>query len=78
MGGTQGCVRRPGAHYTGHGPPDALLEIEDRHLDKYGRTSAEVAGSLIERGYRMHVWHGRRWNRTEEVSTRRRNYLFTR
>ncbi|TMR90482.1 FkbM family methyltransferase [Nonomuraea basaltis] len=57
--------------------PTLLLEIEDRHLDKYGRTSAEVAGSLIERGYRMHIWHGRRWNRTDRVSTRRRNYLFT-
>ncbi|MFI7699186.1 FkbM family methyltransferase [Nonomuraea sp. NPDC049480] len=57
--------------------PTLLLEIEDRHLDKYGRTSAEVAGSLIERGYRMHLWHGRRWARTDRVSPRRRNYLFT-
>jgi FkbM family methyltransferase len=57
--------------------PTLLLEIEDRHLGKYGTTSAEVAGSLIERGYRMHVWHGRRWRRAERVGTRRRNYLFT-
>ncbi|MFI6739701.1 hypothetical protein ACIBI9_42840 [Nonomuraea sp. NPDC050451] len=51
--------------------PALLLEIEDRHLGKYGRDSAEVAGSLIARGYRMHVWH-----RADRVSTRRRNYLF--
>ncbi|MEV4580484.1 FkbM family methyltransferase [Nonomuraea jabiensis] len=35
--------------------------------DEYGRTSDEAAGSLIERGYRMHVWHGRRWQRTDQV-----------
>ncbi|WP_223167830.1 FkbM family methyltransferase [Nonomuraea sp. SYSU D8015] len=57
--------------------PALLLEIEDRHLGKYGRTSAEVADSLIERGYRMHVWRGRRWTRTDLITTRRRNYLFT-
>ncbi|RVX41117.1 FkbM family methyltransferase [Nonomuraea polychroma] len=57
--------------------PALLLEIEQRHLDKYGRTSTEVAGSLIERGYRMHVWKRRRWQRTDQVVARRRNYLFT-
>ncbi|MEV0230134.1 FkbM family methyltransferase [Nonomuraea sp. NPDC050786] len=57
--------------------PTLLIEIEDRHLDKYGQTAADVASSLIERGYRMHVWQHARWSRTEKVSTRRRNYLFT-
>ncbi|MBB5774259.1 FkbM family methyltransferase [Nonomuraea jabiensis] len=56
--------------------PALLLEIEDRHLGKYGRDSAEVAGSLLARGYRMHVWHRGRWNRADRVSTRWRNYLF--
>ncbi|TDD24494.1 FkbM family methyltransferase [Nonomuraea diastatica] len=57
--------------------PALLMEIEDRHLGKYGRTSADVAGWLAERGYRMHVWRGRRWCRTDAVSTARRNHLFT-
>lgn len=56
--------------------PALLLEIEERHLGKYGRTAAEVAGPLVERGYRMHVWRGGRWSRTDEVSVRWRNYLF--
>lgn len=57
--------------------PTLLLEIEDRHLDKYGKSATDVAGSLIERGYDMHVWHRAGWRRTEKVSTQRRNYLFT-
>ncbi|MEV4111635.1 FkbM family methyltransferase [Nonomuraea sp. NPDC049695] len=58
--------------------PTLLLEIEERHLGKYGQSAADVASSLIERGYHMHVWHHARWSRTEKVSTRRHNYLFTR
>ncbi|GAA3257985.1 FkbM family methyltransferase [Nonomuraea helvata] len=57
--------------------PTLLLEIEDRRLERYGRAAADVASSLIERGYDMHVWLHARWSRTEKVSTRRRNYLFT-
>ncbi|SEG91639.1 methyltransferase, FkbM family [Nonomuraea solani] len=56
--------------------PALLLEIEERHLGKYGRSAGEVAGSLLDRGYHMHVWHRGRWSRTKEVTTRRRNYLF--
>ncbi|NRQ38187.1 FkbM family methyltransferase [Nonomuraea sp. NN258] len=57
--------------------PTLLIEIEQRHLGKYGRTTGDVAGSLVERGYRMRAWHGRRWRRTDRVVARRRNYLFT-
>jgi FkbM family methyltransferase len=56
--------------------PALLLEIEERHLGKYGRTADEVSGSLAERGYRMHVWRGGRWRRTDTVGPHRRNYLF--
>lgn len=57
--------------------PSLLLEIEDRHLDKYGMTSCEVTKPLRARGYRMYVWRGGRWSETDEVSKRRRNYLFS-
>ncbi|WP_166427514.1 FkbM family methyltransferase [Nonomuraea mesophila] len=57
--------------------PTLLMEIEDRHLGKYGRTPADVAEWLAERGYRMHVRRGRRWSRTDAVGAARRNYLFT-
>ncbi|WP_157252254.1 FkbM family methyltransferase [Nonomuraea typhae] len=56
--------------------PALLLEVEDRHLLKYGRTADDVTGPLRERGYRMHTWQGGRWIRAERVTTRRRNYLF--
>ncbi|MFC7624735.1 FkbM family methyltransferase [Microlunatus sp. GCM10028923] len=57
--------------------PALLLEIEDRHLDKYGRTAAEVAGSLRRLGYTMLAWRDRRWTPVTEVTTQGRNYLFS-
>ncbi len=56
--------------------PTLLLEIEDRHLAKYGRTSTQVTTSLIDRGYTMHVWRNH-WIPTNKVSPHLRNYLFT-
>ncbi len=57
--------------------PSLLLEIEDRHLGKYGRTAAEVADSLTARGYGMFAWRSGRWTPVAEVTTAGRNYLFT-
>lgn len=57
--------------------PLLLLEIEDRHLDKYGRTAAGVSASLRGRGYTMLAWRDRRWTPVTEVTTAGRNYLFS-
>jgi hypothetical protein len=57
--------------------PSLLLEIEDRHLAKYGRTAADVAASLTARGYGMYAWRAGRWTPVTEVTTAGRNYLFT-
>lgn len=57
--------------------PLLLLEIEDRHLDKYGRTAAEVTDSLRRLGYTMLAWRDRRWTPVAEVTTQGRNYLFS-
>ena len=57
--------------------PSLLLEIEDRHLAKYGRTAAGVAASLTGRGYGMYAWRSGRWMPVAEVTTAGRNYLFT-
>ncbi|WP_161606037.1 FkbM family methyltransferase [Microlunatus speluncae] len=57
--------------------PSLLLEIEDRHLIRYGRTAAEVAGSLTARGYGMFAWRSGRWTPVAEVTTAGRNYLFS-
>ncbi|MFC4006419.1 FkbM family methyltransferase [Nonomuraea purpurea] len=75
--GAEAQVLRGAAWTIEQHRPTLLLEIEDRHLDKYGMNSSEVAGSLIGLGYRMHVWHSHRWHRTDAVRPRRRNYLFT-
>lgn len=56
--------------------PSVLLEIEDRHLEKYGVTAADVVRHLADLGYRMHRWRDRRWTQAEEVTSDCRNYLF--
>ncbi|PZG56025.1 FkbM family methyltransferase [Spongiactinospora gelatinilytica] len=57
--------------------PGLLLEIEERHLAKYGMTAADVAEPLLGMGYRMYIrWRGR-WQKTNEVTGHRRNYLFS-
>lgn len=67
--------------------PTLLLEIEERHLAKYGTGAAELTDRLTGLGYRMHAWRpatgapgarrGGSWEPVDEVSTARRNYLFT-
>ncbi|MQA86924.1 MAG: FkbM family methyltransferase [Streptosporangiales bacterium] len=56
--------------------PALLLEIEERHLAKYGAEPTEIVDFLAGRGYAMYVWHSGRWRETAEVTTTRRNYLF--
>jgi FkbM family methyltransferase len=58
--------------------PSLLLEIEDRHLVRYGRDAAGFLAEVRERWpeYRMHTWDGARWIRTATVHPGTRNYLF--
>jgi FkbM family methyltransferase len=56
--------------------PKLLLEIEERHVRRYGRTAHSVAEWLTDRGYRMHVWQGGRWTPVSKVDTELRNHLF--
>lgn len=56
--------------------PALLLEIEARHLSRYGTTGEEFSGSLRELGYAMYTWRQRGWTRTAAVTADRRNYLF--
>lgn len=57
--------------------PTLLLEIEQRHLTRYGCEADELTRWLREMGYGMYVWHAERWMPVERVTTRKRNYLFT-
>lgn len=56
--------------------PALLLEIEARHLTRFGRTPQSVVDWLTSRGYRMSVWHGGAWQPTDRVTDGFRNYLF--
>ncbi|WP_306366519.1 FkbM family methyltransferase [Nocardiopsis sp. CC223A] len=57
--------------------PALLLEVEDRHLDKYGLSGAEVVGALRSRGYEMRTWRSGRWVPASRADPRTRNHLFT-
>ncbi|MGH8909299.1 MAG: FkbM family methyltransferase [Egibacteraceae bacterium] len=56
--------------------PMLLLEIEERHLDKYGCDATEVVHWLADRGYAMRAWRRGAWQAVSEVSAAGRNYLF--
>lgn len=60
--------------------PALLLEIEDRRLVRYGRTTAEgfradIAGRWPD--YRMYTWGDDAWTPATGITVETRNYLFT-
>ncbi len=57
--------------------PSLLLEIEDRHLVRYGRDAAGFLADVRERwpDYRMHIWSGSTWVEVDAVEPSVRNYL---
>jgi len=59
--------------------PSILMEIEDRHLVRYGRDAAGFLAEIRERWpeYRMYTWVDGVWTETAEVRPEVRNYLFT-
>lgn len=56
--------------------PALLLELEDRHLGRFGTTAQRIFDGLVTRGYRAWVLEGRRWVPRDTVSQRIRNHLF--
>jgi hypothetical protein len=58
--------------------PSLLLEIEDRHLQRYGRSAADFVAEIHARwpDYRMYTWVNGSWAATAEVVPEVRNYLF--
>ncbi|MFI9324923.1 FkbM family methyltransferase [Kitasatospora aureofaciens] len=75
--GAELAVLRGGAATLLRHRPTLLLEIEDRHLRKYGSRAADVPRHLEQYGYRPHRWWRGRWARVSQVSDDCRNYLFT-
>lgn len=58
--------------------PTVQLEIEERHLRKFGCTVADVTGFLLDRGYTMHGWADGGWRPADSApaTSALRNYLF--
>jgi FkbM family methyltransferase len=56
--------------------PKLLLEIEERHVLRFGYRAGDVQEWLAERGYRMHAWHRGTWRQVDRIDDRVRNYLF--
>lgn len=56
--------------------PAFLLEIEERHVERFGYQARDVADFLVERGYRMSTWNGSSWVPTSGIGDGTRNYLF--
>lgn len=58
--------------------PTLLLEIEDRHLERYGRTAADFVDEIHTRwpDYRMYTWVDGSWVPSAQIVPEVRNYLF--
>ncbi|WP_169918137.1 FkbM family methyltransferase [Rhodococcus zopfii] len=65
-----------GAEATLADRPTIMLEIEERHLARYGRRATEILDFLHARNYRMHVWGDEQWHAVTDLRTGHRNYLF--
>ncbi len=75
--GYEPAVLRGGEWTLAHHRPTVLLEIERRHLSKFGVEPAALVAAMTDRGYDMAtLWDGR-WCGVETVTPERRNYLFT-
>lgn len=55
--------------------PVWMLELEDRHLDKYGASTSAVTQRFDAAGYDMYQLVGRHWQRRDHVGGGR-NYVF--
>lgn len=71
-------VLRGGVDLVERDGPVLLLEIEQRHLDRFRRSAGSVRDWLADRGYRMSTWDGTAWRAARRVDGSRRNYLFRR
>lgn len=57
--------------------PLVMVEVEDRHLQRFGVTSGQIVEWFARLGYQMAVWDSTQWRAADEVTLRFRNYLFS-
>jgi FkbM family methyltransferase len=75
--GCEPAVLAGAAGVLGRCRPALQLEIEQRHLDRYGHAAHALVADLRRHyGYRMHTWRRDRWVPATAVGTAHRNYLF--
>ncbi len=53
-----------------------MLEVEDRHMERFGRTAEDIVAWFTARDYRMSVWSADSWRPVDKVTETFRNYLF--
>jgi FkbM family methyltransferase len=76
--GAEWDVLRGGERVLAGSRPALLLEIEARHLLRFGSEPRDLADWLVSRyGYRMFVWHEGDWRQAPAVTGEHRNYLFS-
>ncbi|WP_106185562.1 FkbM family methyltransferase [Umezawaea tangerina] len=56
--------------------PKFLLEIEERHVERFGYRAADVVAWLGDREYDMRIWKQGGWRRVDRIDPDVRNYLF--
>jgi FkbM family methyltransferase len=56
--------------------PAVLVEIEERHVERFGYGAQDVVDYLSDRGYQMSTWRRNRWLPTMTIQNPTRNYLF--
>lgn len=56
--------------------PAMMLEVEDRHMERFGRTAEDIVAWFTARDYRMSVWSAESWRPVDKVTETFRNYLF--
>lgn len=74
--GAELAVLRGAAALLERDHPVLLLEVEARHLAKYGATPQELVAHLAASGYRPHTWDGAAWRPAAAVTDGHRNYAF--
>lgn len=63
-------------HVLDRSRPTLLVELEDRHLGRFGTDARRVFDGLLAHGYRAAVLAGDGWRRVTAPSDTRRNHLF--
>ena len=73
--GAESAVLDGARHTLAAHRPALLLEIEDRHTEKFGVGAADILRRLQDTGYVAHVWADR-WSVVDSLVPGERNYLF--